>query len=83
MQLSRSEGVYCKIGEDEVSPLAYHGRPKKRERKGAFMRKSVELFDILERYFGRRYFENLLEGKEGKKKEKGKEIIKEKIFSQT
>ena len=63
-------GVLCKKGS-EVSPLANGGRPwRERERERGINGEGCGVLDILERYFGRRYFENLLEGKEGKKKEK-------------
>ena len=61
-----------------MSPLAYHGRPKKRERRKALMGKGVEFLDILEE----KIFWEVGGRKEGKKKEKekGKEFVKEKNF---
>ena len=83
------ERGFCVKRGNELSPLANHGRPKKRERKGTFMRKSVELgifvgkmgiVGILEI---RKFFWLVKEGKENKRKEKGKGMRKEKIFSLT
>ena len=76
----------CKKG-NELSPLANHGRPKKGERKGAFMRKSVELgifvgkigiVGILEigKSFGLEMKERKIE-----KRKKEKNLINEDIFS--
>ena len=66
---------------DEVSLLANGGRPWERERKRAFMRKSVESWRKLEfegnKNFGKLEFLRIVkEGKENKRKEKGKEFIK-------
>ena len=60
-----------------MSPLANGGRPWKREKKRGINGDILE-----EKIFWKRYFWNLVEGKEGKKKEKEKEkkLYNEDIF---
>ena len=56
-----------------MSPLANGGRPKKRERKGAFMRKSVEFVGILD------ILEEKIFWEFGGRKEKGKRKKEKKL----
>ena len=56
---------------------------EERENEGINGRRVWNLFDILGRYFGRRYFGNLVEGKKERKIEKRKKeknLINEDIF---
>ena len=79
MQLKKLGGVYCKIGGMGMSPLANGGRPWKREEMKGINGEGCGVLDI----WRRRYFGKLVEGKKERKrkKEKGKEFVKEKIFS--
>ena len=71
MQINKREGVICKV-EGEVFLLANHGQPWKRERKrdiyGGSWWKFGEGLWLVE------------EGKDLKKKEKGKEFHKRRYF---
>ena len=61
---------------DELSPLANHGRPKKRERKGVLMGEVCGSWN-----FGKAFGLKRKEGKKKKEKGKRKRNYKEKIFS--
>ena len=72
----------CKKG-GEVSPLANGGRPWREREEEGINEEGCGVCWNFWIFWRRRYFGNLVEGKKERKrkKEKGKEFVKEKIFS--